>query len=233
MSLRVVINQSNYIPWKGYFDLIRDADVFVFYDDVQFTKNDWRNRNRIKTARGSEWLTIPVGAKLDRRVNEVRLPADPTWQQRHWDRLVSSYKTAPFFGRYAEFLEAAIRSCPFATLSQLNQYLIRYICEQLGIERRFERSETFDLKYAKQERVIELLKKIGATSYVSGPAAKAYLEPKRFQSEGIELLWKDYTGYPEYAQLHPPFEHAVSILDVLFHCGPASPHYIWGWRNKR
>ncbi|HEU5078687.1 MAG TPA: WbqC family protein [Opitutaceae bacterium] len=232
MSLRVVINQSNYIPWKGYFDLIHDADIFVFLDDVQYTKNDWRNRNRIKTARGAQWLTIPVGPKHDRQINKVTLPSDPAWMEQHWSMLLSTYGSAPHFARYADLIESSIRHCPYATLSELNHHLIREVSRHLEIPTRFVHSESLGTTHTKQERVIEILKKLGANSYVSGPAAKAYLEPSRFETEGIELIWKDYQGYPEYAQFHPPFEHSVSVLDVLFHCGPASSHYVWGWRKR-
>lgn len=228
---RVVINQSNYLPWKGYFDLIHDADIFVFLDDVQYTKNDWRNRNRIKTARGTQWLTIPVGPKHNLRINEVLLPADPTWKDHHWTSLLSAYRSAPHFNRYADLIESSIRYCPFSTLSELNQHLIREICRHFQLGASFVRSETLGVQGAKQDRVMQILKKLGATRYISGPAAKAYLDQSRFEADGIELIWKDYSGYPEYIQLYPPFAHAVCALDVLFHCGESSPDYVWGWRG--
>ena len=227
--MRVVILQSNYLPWKGYFDLAHDADLFVFHDDLQYTKNDWRNRNRIKTPKGLEWLTIPVGTDEHRLINEVKLPDDRAWAARHWRLLETHYRAAPHFARYADFFRATYASASMTHLSTLNQDLIRTIAREfLGITTEFADSARFGLKSAKQERVIELLKAVGARSYISGPAAKDYLDPARFEAEGIALTWKDYARYREYPQFHPPFEHAVSIVDLLFHAGPEASRYIWG-----
>ncbi|MDC6166120.1 WbqC family protein [Paucibacter sp. XJ19-41] len=229
--MRLVVLQSNYIPWKGYFDLIHDADVFIFYDDVQYTKNDWRNRNRIKTARGSQWLTIPTGIDAKRLVCEVEL-IDPGWQRSHWDSLRHSYGQSPFFGHYRPFFEEIYLAHAWRYLSELNQHMIRRIAtELLGLRTRFEDSRSYSLSGEKQERLLDLVRQSGASHYLSGPAARAYIEPARFAELGVELQWKDYAGYPEYGQAHPPFEHGVSIVDLLFHVGPAAPTYIWGWRD--
>lgn len=222
---RVVVNQSNYLPWKGYFDLISEADVFVFYDDVQFTKNDWRNRNRIKTPKGSEWLSVPVGQSLDRLVCEVKLE-DSRWQVKHWKTLEQNYRKAPHFERYRAFFEDVYLKRTWTTLSELNHYLTREIATTfLGLRPEFVDSRRFELTGAKQDRLLGLLKELGASHYVSGPAAKAYIDPRAFAAAGIGLEFKDYSGYPEYAQFHPPFEHAVSIVDTLFHVGPEAPRY--------
>lgn len=232
MSRRVVINQSNYVPWRGYFDLIHDADFFVFYDDVQYTKNDWRNRNRIKTPHGLEWLTIPVGKDENRLVNEVRLPPDPAWARHHWQRLEASYQSAPYFKDYGYWLSDVLLHEKWPTLSALNQQLVRTIAQDfLGLHTTFGRSEDYAISGQKQDRLLALLAALGATTYISGPAAKSYLTPERFAAAGIALEWKDYAGYPAYAQLHPPFESAVSILDLLFSTGTRAPEYIWGWRQ--
>lgn len=230
--MRVVILQSNYLPWKGYFDLIHDADLFVFYDDLQYTKNDWRNRNRIKTPRGLDWLTIPVGKDAHRLINEVALPADRAWAARHWRALEENYRAAPFFDRYAGFFCDLYRQMPWGRLSELNQYLIKTIARDfLGVKTAFDDSARFGLKGVKQERLVELLKAVGAKTYLSGPSAMNYLEPGRLEQEGIALEWKSYDGYPEYPQFYPPFEHAVSIVDLLFHRGPEAADYIWGARK--
>ena len=232
MGRRVAISQSNYLPWKGYFDLIHDADLFIFHDDLQYTKNDWRNRNRIKTSRGLTWLTIPVGTNEHRLINEVVLPADPGWRAKHWRRLQENYCHAPHFARYADFFREVYEQHSWTRLAELNQFLIKTIAREfLGISTEFADSAQFGFTSRKQERVFDLLKAVNATTYISGPAAKAYIEPARFEEAGIELVWKDYSGYPEYPQPHPPFEHAVSIVDLLFSVGPAAPYYIWGWRN--
>lgn len=228
----VAILQSCYIPWKGYFDIIHDVDLFIFYDDVQYTKNDWRNRNRIKTANGIMWLSVPAGSSTDRLICDVTL-GDDRWQAQHWKTLTQAYGKAPHFRDYAGFFEDAYLGHRWTSLSNLNQFLTRRIAEDfLGIETKFEDSRRYAAQGAKQERLLEILGKAGATRYVSGPAAKNYIDPERFEVAGIELIWKDYAGYPEYPQLHPPFEHTVSILDLLFHTGPRAPWYIWGRRQN-
>lgn len=232
-SVKVVINQSNYLPWKGYFDLIHDADLFIFLDDVQFTKNDWRNRNRLKTPRGCEWLTVPVGKHLSRLICEVELPSGD-WAQRHWRQIELHYHAAPHFADYAPRLRDVYLARQWTGLSELNQHLIRLIAHDiLGIKTRFADSRSYNLTTRSQDRVLDLLAAVGASTYVSGPAAKAYLDEGRFAAAGIELVWKDYAGYPAYPQPHPPFEHAVTVLDLLFSVGPAAPYHIWGWRNVR
>lgn len=227
---RVAICQSNYVPWKGYFDLIHDVDLFVFYDDVQFTVRDWRNRNRIKTSRGPAWLTIPVGSRRDRLICEVEIPSS-RWQVEHWKTIRHCYARAPFFRKYEGMFSEVYLGTVWRSLSELNQYLIKMIAQEcLGIRTQFIDSSRFALTSKKQERILDLLSAVEADTYISGPVAKGYLEPKRFRQRKIELIWKDYSGYPEYPQLYPPFEHAVTILDLLFHVGPDAPYYVWGWR---
>lgn len=230
MPKRVAILQSNYIPWKGYFDIIHDVDEFIFHDDLQYTKQDWRNRNRIKTARGVSWITIPVGSDEKRLICDVVLPAT-SWAADHWRRIEASYARAPFFETYRPLFEDIYLGRPSRFLSDLNQHLIRAIAGLLGAGTRCRDSRELDLRGSKQDRVIDIVQRIGGDVYVSGPSAKAYLDPGRFADAGIELVWKDYDGYPEYQQLHPPFVHQVTILDLLFHTGPDAPYYIWGWRE--
>ena len=228
---KVGVIQSNYLPWKGYFDIIHDVDVFVFYDDVQYTKNDWRNRNKIKTAHGVSWITIPVGKHIDRLICEVEINND-AWQKKHWKIILDSYSKTPYFKRYQEFLECVYLESEWTNLSTLNHFLIEKISKDyLGIQTEFKDSREFNARGEKLVRLIDLLIKVEATSYVSGPTARGYINEERFQDAGIELSYKDYSGYPEYPQLFHPFEHAVSILDLLFNCGPAAPDYIWGWRE--
>ena len=227
---KVAVIQSNYIPWKGYFDIIHDVDLFVFYDDVQYTKNDWRNRNKVKTANGLCWLTIPVGSPEGRLIHEVELP-DQTWKRKHWETIRQAYGKTRYFKQYQDFFEEFYLRTESLNLSQLNQFLIRSIAERfLGVKTKFCCSMEFSLQGDKLSRLLDLLSKVGATTYVSGPSARDYIDPQRFQAAGIELIYKDYT-YPEYAQVYPPFEHAVSILDLLFNCGPEANYYIWGWRE--
>ncbi|MCB1880900.1 MAG: WbqC family protein [Chromatiaceae bacterium] len=230
--LRVAILQSNYIPWKGYFDIINDVDLFVFYDDVQYTKNDWRNRNKVKISTGTNWLTVPVGPSRDRLICDVRI-TDQRWQKKHWETLWHCYGKAPFFSVHAPFFKDFYLSQSWTSLSELNQYLIKHISRKvLASETKFIDSREFMAEGSKQNRLLNILRKAGATQYISGPAAKNYIEEEQFISAGIELIWKDYSNYPEYPQFHPPFEHGVTILDLLFHTGPDAPYYIWGWRES-
>jgi len=229
---KVAVIQSNYIPWKGYFDIIHDVDLFIFYDDVQYTKNDWRNRNRIKTSQGLRWLTIPVGSHNDQLICEVML-SDESWQRKHWGTIKQTYSKTPYFSRFQDFFYHVYQEMKWDSLSALNQYLIRTIStEFLGITTTFKDSREYQAEGQKLDRLIDLLVKADTDLYVSGPAARDYIDADRFSDVGIDLIYKDYSGYPEYQQIFPPFEHAVSILDVLFHCGPESADYIWGWRKK-
>lgn len=230
---RVGIIQSNYIPWKGYFDIIHDVDLFVFYDDVQYTKNDWRNRNRIKTEYGERWLTIPVGKRESRRICDVAMPSN-LWARDHWRRLEGAYRRAPYFEVYRAYFEAFYLRRSWSTLSEFNQALVTGIARDLlGITTPYVDSRTFHLTQSKGGRVVELLQHVGASAYVSGPSAKAYITDEHFLAAGIAVEWKDYQGYPEYDQFHGPFVHAVTVLDLLFHTGPNAPYYIWGWRAAR
>jgi len=230
---KVAIVQSNYIPWKGYFDIIHDVDLFVFYDDVQYTRRDWRNRNKIKTPRGPEWLSIPTDGDREHLICDVRL-VEPKWQDAHWQTLRHVYGKAPFFERYRGALETMYLETTWTHLSEFNQRFTRLIAEELlGIRVAFADSRQFQPTGTKQDRIIDVIVKTGATHYLSGPSAKAYLDADTLAARGVELLWKDYSGYPEYPQFHPPFAHDVTILDLLFHCGPESPTVIWGWREQQ
>lgn len=230
--MRVAIVQSSYIPWKGYFDLIRAVDTFIFFDDVQFTTRDWRTRNRIKTAQGLQWLSIPVGNRRDLRICDVRIE-EPGWQRKHWSSIYHSYRRAAYFRTYCDVFERLYLEQTWGSLSELNQELTRLIAKDLlGLGTEFRDSREFTAEGRKQDRLISLLKAMGATHYVSGPSARDYIQPEGFAREGIGLSFHDYPDYPQYPQFHPPFEHAVSILDLLFHMGPDAGHYIWGWRER-
>lgn len=230
---RVAVSQSNYLPWKGYFDLIHDADRFVFYDDVQYTKNDWRNRNLVKAAGGPQWITVPVGNHIRQRICDVAI-RDARWQARHWKTLQQLYAKAPHFPRYRAFFEHVYLERRWRSLASLNQYLIEAISRDfLGMKTEFLQSSDYPRRGRKQDALLDLLAALGTRVYVSGPSARSYIDPERFAANNVELVWKDYSGYPEYRQFFAPFEHRVSIVDLLFHTGPEAAFYIWGWRDAK
>lgn len=224
---RVAISQSNYIPWKGYFDTIASVDEFVLYDEVQFTRRDWRNRNRIKTAQGTAWLTIPVEVtgRYTQKISEVTV-ADPTWADRHWQTIVHQYSAAPAKADYIDALAAMYRDGPRTRLSEINEYYLAGMCRLLNIRTPLRQSSEFTLAGDRSERLLNICRELGATVYVSAPAAKSYLEVGRFTAAGIAVEWVDYAGYPEYRQLHPPFDHGVSIVDLLLNEGTRATAFM-------
>lgn len=228
MSRRIAIVQSSYLPWKGYFDLIRSVDEFVLYDDMQFTRRDWRSRNRIKTANGLHWLSVPVDVKgkFDQKIREARV-VDGEWASKHWQTLRHAYGKAPFFKQYQPQVEAAFAELASEkNLSRINYRLITLVCGLLGIETSISWSMDYQQREGKSERLLSICQAAGATHYLSGPAARDYMDVELFQRNGVSVTFADYAGYPEYAQIHGPFEHAVSALDLLFNIGPDSLTYL-------
>jgi hypothetical protein len=224
---RVAIVQSSYIPWKGYFDLIRAVDEFILLDTVQFSKGSWRNRNRIKTKDGLAWLSIPVRRKglLQQNIEDT-VVSDPAWATRHWRKIRDAYARAPFFERYAEPFEAAYQSLRSDRLSHINRALTELLCEALGIATRISWASDYRPGDGRTERLIDLCQQAGASEYLSGPSASGYIDRSLFSAAGIDLHFADYSGYPEYEQPHPPFEHAVSVLDLLFCTGPQALSFM-------
>lgn len=223
--------QSNYIPWKGYFDIIHDVDEFIFHDDLQYTKLDWRNRNKILTPQGEVWLSVPVGANEHRLILDVRI-SDSAWQRKHFKTLEMAYHKAPFWRRYEKFLRSVYLERQWTYLYELNRFLIEHISRDfLGITTKFTDSRDYPTHGAKHEKLLSLVKAAQADVYISGSAAKNYIVAEDYARAGIELVWKDYSNYPEYPQRGKNFTHYVSILDLLFNVGDAAPWYIWGWRN--
>lgn len=222
---KVAILQSNYIPWKGYFDMIAAVDEFIIYDDMQYTKNDWRNRNRIKTPKGMEWLTIPAGQDISRRIRDVEL-SDYRWQSKHWKSLVSNYSKSPYFREVAEWLEPLYLTKQHTNLSQINRTFIEAICNYLDIKTKITYSWDYILTEGKSERLSDLCVQAGANEYISGPAAKDYLDISVFSDQDIKVTWFDYSGYQDHPQLWGEFTQEVSILDLLFNCGKTAPNYM-------
>ncbi len=225
---RVAIVQSNYIPWRGYFDLINRVDEFVLLDEVQFTRRDWRNRNLIKTPQGAKWLTIPVASKGQylQKISEVRVE-DASWAEKHWKSIIHAYSKAPYFSRYENWLKALYENAAQETcLSAINRLFLEAICREIGINTVLSNSSDYALEGAKTERLLSICVQAEANCYLSGPAAKDYLEEKQFQEQGITVNWMDYADYPDYFQLHGDFDGKVSIVDLLMNVGPDARDYM-------
>ncbi|WP_117423336.1 WbqC family protein [Mycobacterium marinum] len=224
---KVAIVQSNYVPWRGYFDMIAFVDEFIIYDDMQYTKRDWRNRNRIKTSQGLQWITVPVQVKgrFHQKIRETLIDGTD-WAKAHWRALEFNYGAAHHYAEIADWLAPIYLDERYEDLSSLNRRLLEAICGYLGIVTRLTNSWDYTLAEGKTERLADLCQQAEATEYVSGPAARSYVDEHVFDELGIQLTWFDYEGYRDYTQLWGAFEPAVTILDLLFNMGPEAPDYL-------
>ena len=229
---RVAIVQSNYIPWRGYFDLIGHVDEFILYDEVQYTRRDWRNRNKIRTPQGVQWLTVPVQVKgrYTQPICETAIDGRD-WADKHWRALRANYARARHFDETADWLaplyEAAAQD---AMLSVMNRRFLEAVCARLGLATPITDSRDYAASGDPSEYLCRLTMAAGGDCYVSGPSARAYLRTDVFEENGVRLCWFDYAGFTEYPQLWGGFEPGVSILDLLFNCGPDAPDHL---RNAR
>jgi len=224
--MRVVVLQPMYLPWIGYFGLIDIADVFVFYDDVQFVRQSWQNRNRIKWCTGKPiWLTVPVHRVYGQKINEVKIDDGSPWRNRHWECIGQAYSKATFFQQYRPVLEP-LYSRRWDHLADLNMSLITEVASTLGLNSaKFETSSEFSVNGSGTERLIDLLKHLGADEYVSGPSASEYLDVDKFREAGIALYWYRLE-HPVYPQLWGDFVPHLSAIDLIFNVGAESMHVI-------
>lgn len=229
---KVIITQSNYIPWKGYFDALRLVDEVVLYDDVQYTKRDWRNRNKIKTSQGLQWLSIPVKVKgkFFQAIRDTKV-TDKRWKEKHWRTLQINYAKAPFMKHYQAALENLYLSCEEEYLSLINHWFLQGVNQILGIDTPMRFSSEFSLVAGKTERLLDLCKQVGGTDYYTGNAAKNYLNEDLFEQENIRVHYLDYKDYLVYPQLYPPFIHEVSILDLILNTGDKANIYLKNFEN--
>lgn len=224
---KVAILQSNYIPWKGYFDLIASVDEFIIYDEMQYTKNDWRNRNKIKTKQGIQWITIPVKIEsLSQTINQTQI-FNKNWTTKHIKTIQANYAKAKCYKQCKDFIYDLYNlASKTSNLSEINFIFLKNICLFLNIETKISLSTNYSLLDGKTERLIGLCNQVNATNYISGPSAKNYLDTHLFAKNNIQLEWMDYSGYKEYNQLFPPFDHGVSILDLILNEGENSRNYL-------
>jgi hypothetical protein len=229
--VKCVILQPSYIPWRGVFHQVFKADLFVFYDDVQYDKRGWRNRNQIKTPAGKQWLTIPVRSRGAQTggipIHQIRISWETDWSKDHLLSLRHAYARAPFYKRYEPLLESFYRRRD-EYLADFTIDLTVALTEELGIRHtRFLRASSLQVQGEKTDRLLDILGKVGADHYISGPSAREYIEAEKFARAGITLEYMQY-DYPEYPQLYPPFDPQVSALDLLFMTGPDALEYITG-----
>lgn len=229
---KLAILQSNYLPWKGVFDLINSVDIFVFLEDVQYTEHDWRNRNIIKTSQGNKWVIVPIknSNRRGQLIIDAEIVANSPWQRKHYNSFKLNYAKAPYYKKYEWIIEELFINHKWTNLSELNIYATKLIANVLGIKTTFLSSQTLEAKGIKDDRIIDICKKTNSNYYITGSAAMSYIQPQKFIDESIKLEYINYE-YPKYNQLNEPFNHYVSILDLIFNCGEEASYYIWGWRN--
>lgn len=226
MSRQVAIIQSSYIPWRGYFAIIARCDAFIFLDSVQFTRRDWRTRNRIKTPIGPLWLSVPVRQKGNYRTPVDGITtAEKGWTRQHLRSIEANYRRAPHFSTVFPALETAYATAAAeASLAAVNQRLTAALCDLLGIATPLLR----DIDLVERERLdsldptarlVDLAAAADATTYLSGPSARSYLDEAAFTARGVAVAWMDYGNLPEYQQLWGQFDPSLSIVDALLNLG--------------
>jgi hypothetical protein len=224
----IAIIQSNYIPWKGYFDIIKRVDDFVLLDTVQYTKRDWRNRNQIKTSQGLHWLSVPVVVeKREQKINETKV-ANQNWAQKHLTTITHSYSKAPYFEYYLDELKRCYQDASQLTnLSDINLLFIEWINKKLNITTKLHKAEEFSIQSSDaNQQLLDLCLALNANNYISGKAAQTYLNEDLFLKNNVSVSWMEYDHYTTYQQLYGEFQHNVSVLDLLFNQGPNSHLYL-------
>jgi hypothetical protein len=235
MNKKILITQSNYIPWKGYFDAIHSVDEFVIYDEAQYTKRDWRNRNLIKTSQGVQWLSIPVQVKGNffQKIRDTKI-SEANWGKKHWNTLKINYSKAAYFKEFAPFFEEFYLTNTLQYLSEINYELIKIVCKILDIKTPITYSDTYPLQQKGQtERLVDICKQAGANIYYTGASAKNYLNEDLFIQENIEIVYLDYSGYLPYRQLYGEFTHHVSIVDLIFNEGHQATKFMKSFQSVK
>ena len=225
--MKVAISQSNYIPWKGYFDQIGLVDQFVIYDCVQYTRRDWRNRNLIKTPTGKQWITIPTKTKGNyfSLIQDIEIDGYK-WRKDHLDSICRNYKKSKYFEEVKNLLMPIIMERKISKLSTINVTLIKAICKYLSINTIIRDSSCYEMVEGRTENLLNICIQCNANEYISGPAAKNYLDEDLFKQKGIKLTYMNHDNYPKYDQLWGDYIERLSIVDLLFNYGKNSIKFI-------
>ena len=228
---KIAILQPNFLPWKGVFDLINQVDIFVFLDDVEYTKRDWRNRNKIKNSTGTNWISVPVVTKHKKNqlIMDTNIDNTEAWQKKHYNAFELNYHKALFYNEFSWILNEIYKK-HWSNLSDLNIFSTKLIANLLKIKTNFVNSSEINVSGQKDDKLINICKELHADHYISGPAGKNYIIDNKFTTNNIKLEYIEYK-YPHYQQVYLPFQHNVTILDTIFNCGKKTDYYIWGWRN--
>ncbi len=226
--MTIVVLQPGYLPWLGFFDQLRRADVFVYYDDVQYNTHGWRNRNRIKTKQGPLWLTVPVrhSGLSKPRILDVQIDTTTNWAKKHVASVRQAYAAAPFLTQYAPALEEILLQ-PWERLVDVDIAVAGLIAEWLGLQRPIERSSQLGIEGGQSQRLVNICRHFGATTYLSGNAASDYLDVPLFEQNGIAVQWQDF-AHPVYPQLHGEFVPYLSAIDLVLNCGEAARGVLEG-----
>lgn len=226
--MKLAILQPSYLPWLGYFDQMRRVDAFVYYDDVQYDRDGWRNRNRIRTRQGWQWLTVPVrlGGRFGSLISDVEIDNRNNWARKHIMSLQQAYARAPFVTEYLPRLEA-ILSRPWEKLVELNLALTEELSAMLGFRPVTRRSSELAARGEASERLLAICRELSADHYLTGDAARSYLDESLFARAGIRVEYQSYR-HPVYPQVHGEFVSHLSVVDLIFNCGPESARILKG-----
>lgn len=225
----VTIHQLGYLPWLGFFDKMAKADIFVLYDDARFEKNYFDNRNKIKTAQGWTWITVPVKYKFGQKLNEVEIENTQRWREKHYKTFLINYNKAPFSPVYLDFFEKIYKK-KWERLVDLDITLIKYFAEKLGIKTELIKSSELNCTGEKSQKLLNICKKLNADIYLSGKFGKNYLDEKLFKENNIKVIYQDFK-HPIYPQLYGEFIPELSVVDLLFNCGPSSLNILLGEKS--
>ena len=225
----IAIHQPQYLPWLGYLDKIDKADVFVILDNVQFKKNEWQNRNRIKTAQGCQWITVPVLYRFPEKINEVMVNNKASWSRKHLQALITNYSKSPYFDNYKSFFED-IFSRNWDRLVDINIEIIKFLISALGLNTKLVMASDLQLREGQTERLIDICKMLNGDKYLAGKDGSSYMNLELFDKEGIETIFQEFK-HPVYDQLFGDFEPCMSAIDLLFNCGNNSLEILRGQTN--
>jgi len=218
----ITIHQPAYLPWLGLLHKIALSDIYVFLDNVQFGKNSFTNRNKIKINKEAVWLTIPILLKnhLKKRIKEIEIDNFMDWRKKHWKSILLNYKKAPYFDKYSDFFEDIYKR-EWNFIADLDEYMLKWFLKELGVKTKFVRASEMDCKGSKSNLILNICEQLKADLYVSGAFGADYMKKEKFNEQGIKVYFQDYK-HPVYPQADHNFLSYLGIIDLMFNCGDKS-----------